>query len=165
MISEEMAQRLDRLQIIAEPTEVWDLREAARYDGAWVRAQSSTPLAVLSQPSSARVLFWLDQNVIEAALLSRDAQSVSVRLTADPTCTFTADVTGQLTDLVALNGAFGLTAFPRDETPLCLADYPQGASIVARLETAPKSVFERLQRSVNRLLQNRLPTENAEQKI
>lgn len=165
MISDELTQRLARLQVTAAPSEVWDLREAARYDGAWVRAQSSTPLAVLSQPAPARVLVWLDQALVEADLLTRQEKSIRVRLTDDPSCTFTADVTGQLNDLIALQNAFGLTAFPRDDGPACLANYPQGASLVARLETAPKSIFERMQRSVNRLLQNRLPTGNAEQGI
>ena len=165
LISDELSQRLARLQVSAAPTEVWDLREAARYDGSWVRAQSSTPLAVLSQPAAPRVLVWLDQALVETDLLTRQDKSIRVRVASDPSCAFTADVTGQLADLIALENAFGLTAFPRDAGPACLANYPQGASVVARLETAPKSMFQRMQRSINRLLQNRLPTGNAEQRI
>ena len=161
----ELDQRMARLQIAATDNEAWDLREAERYQGSWVRAQSGKALAVLSQPAPLRVLVWLDQGAVEQGLLGRDVLQVDVRIAADPACQFSAETQGPLSDIAAQSGVFGLTTFPRGEMPECLSQFPQGAAVVARLETAPKSVFERIRRTVTRLLQNRLPGENLTQNL
>ncbi len=164
-MTNKLDQRMARLQIAATDNETWDLREAERYQGSWVRAQSGTALAVLSQPAPLRVLVWLDQAAVEQGLLDRDVLEVEVRITADPTCQFGAETRGPLSDITAQDGVFGLATFPRGEAPECLSQFPQGAAVVARLETSPKSVFERVRRAVTRMLQNRLPGENLTQKL
>jgi hypothetical protein len=158
-MQENLAGRAARLTLTQPPDTVWTPLAAKTFAGAWVKPDSA-PLGALSYPAPAYLVLWLDQRDFEMGLLARtNPDPLTVRFEHDPTCEFKARLVQNEGQLILQGGAVQLRADLADPLPACASQAPSGAGVVARKPATPKSLFQRLQNTVERALQDRLPVE------
>lgn len=142
---------------IAFPADaLWSPLAARQYEESWVMPDAAQALGALSSLAEPYLNLWLAQTRVDAQTPASEARDLSVRLSHDPRCRFTAVVTRMSEN--AVDGAFRVTARLEPQLPACAAETPTGTAVVAALALPPASLLERSWLAFRRLLQDRLPT-------
>ena len=153
----ELVQRRARLRFEAEKTAIWTALGSAERLGAWLTPGASTVLGAYSLPAPPQLLLRLDQRLLEQDLLLDTQSLLTVRPLHDPACTFQAVLLASRSASIAINDMVVLRGDIPDYPNGCSGSVKHGGGVVARLETQPRSIFQRLRFTVSRLLQDRLP--------
>ncbi len=144
---------------------VWTPLEARWLDAAWVAPGQGRRLAAISDPLSAFVRLRLEQRLLNSAVDLRDGAAIRMRPIHNTGCTFGAELEVEPSSMLALDGTITLRATPTDADMSCVRSIPHGAALVARLSAQDRSFADRLRLGVMRLLQDRLPVHNNEQRV
>lgn len=152
----ELTRRLDAGQFSANDTVVWTPLAASRYDGSWVTSSGIDLLGAFSTPTQPYLRLRLDQSLLERDISLVADTPLKVRAVHDPDCEFLAQLQGSSTTRLAIDDSLTLRARPVSAQDSCAAGLANGGAVIARLDTRPRSVVERLKFAGSRLLQNRL---------
>ena len=145
------------LSITAGEGAVWTHFDARFLMGSWVTPNGQERLAGLSEPTTARVDLRLDQAALDSTLELVESTTISVRLRHRPDCQFEARLKEDGAALLPVDGVLTIRARIVTPLPNCAQDARHGTAVMAKLDGAPKSVFNRVYRHMARLLQDRLP--------
>lgn len=156
---DQLLARKASLSISADGEAIWTQFDAKFLSGSWVTPSGQHQLAALSEGTAARVDLRLNQSALDSTLELSRGSRISARFKHQPDCFFEADLDVGDGTLLAIDGVLTMRAELVKPIPTCAKSAPHGAAIVAKLDGAPKSVFNRVSRYVARLLQNRLPVE------
>lgn len=154
--ADQIGTRLAQLDLTPEAGAVWTGIDGEKYLDAWV-ARGSVNLGAVSVSVTPYLELGVPQNRLEQDLEERQVASVRVRLVHDTSCVFDARLRSLEADLASVQNLATFRADPQD-MPTCARDMRSGTAVVARLTTSPKSVLERVQITLFRVLQDRLPT-------
>lgn len=147
------------LNFVGDVDSVWTALDADAYAGSWVSPSAQLTLGALSTPILAQLRLRLDQGLLEQEVTLVSETPLIIRPVHNPSCSFVAKLTPELSDPIAVDGVLTISAKPVPANDICAQSVKHGGAVIARLETRPRSVVERIKIGVSRLLQNRLPIE------
>ena len=151
----ELDGRIARLSPDMPADAVLTLLSGERFDGQWISTAAEAAVAAVTVPTEPFLELRIQQDRLETDM----SESIQVRLTDRPDCTFGARPDRTWSEAVARDGMVTIEAVPQDGFPPCAATIRNGAAIVARVPLPPRSIVERLRIEVRRMLQERLPFE------
>lgn len=139
---------------------VWTPLESRFLDGAWVLPGQGTRLASVSTPTPVMLRLRLEQRWLDDDVPLDAGTRVSARPVHAPECLFFAQLTQSRSSLIAVDGVVSLEAVPAENAAACAKQVPHGAALRVRLDAPRRSVAQRLEQMIARMLQNRLPINN-----
>jgi hypothetical protein len=153
--ADQIGTRLAQLDLTPEAGATWTSIDGEKYLDACV-ARGAVSLGAVTVRVTPYLELAVPQNRLEQDLEERKVASVRIRLVHDTSCVFDARLRSLQADLASVQKMAMFHADPQD-VPTCARDMRSGTAVVARLTTSPKSVLERVQITLFRVLQDRSP--------